>query len=100
MSNEPRLPDQIISVRAPRINGTIQHGLLPKMRVELFGAYQFRTAHNRKNRNFYPRVPIKKQEKEYWYRSMFRLRINGKWYGTAKAKYHFYSMGQVIEVLL
>ncbi len=100
MSNEHRIPDQTISIKMGRIRGTIQHGLLPKKRVEIFGAYQFKTAHNRLEANFYPKVPIDADEKKRWYENRFRLRVDGKWHMSHGKKYVFLTRKQVSEFLL
>lgn len=100
MSNEPRIPDQIISVRTPRVKRVIQHDLFPEMKVEMFGAYQFKDKHNRMDRNFRPTVPIGFEERKEWYNSMFRLRINGKWHVPGKTKYVFFSKEEVGRLLV
>lgn len=99
MSNEPRISDQVISVRAPRVGCKIQHELLPKMRVEIFGAYQFRGKHNRVARNFSPKPPVRAVDRDKWYHTMYRLRIDEAWYSPSNVKYTFFTMQQVIELI-
>jgi len=96
--SESRIPDQTISVRLPRKQGKIQHSFIPKIRVELFGAYQFRTNHNRLKRNFYPRPPSRTEERRQWYQTMFRLRLDGRWYG--ERKYTFLDRAAIAGLLL
>lgn len=100
MSNEFRIPDQVITVKAPRFQGKIQHELIPAMKIKLYGAYQFRKNHNRLNRNFHPPVPIKYDQKELWYSSMYRLKIDGTWYRPGNAKYQFFTVAEVLKLIL
>ena len=98
--SELRIRDQKITIEMPRIQGKIQHGLCPKKKIELFGAYQFRTKHNRMTRNFHPTVPILSEDKEAWYLNMFRLRIDGKWHPSGGKKYVFLSRAEISVLLL
>lgn len=99
MSNEPRIADRVYIVKAPRIDGEIQHENYPVYKVEIFGAYQFRNKHSRINRNFFPRVPIKKDSKKIWYSTMYRVRINDKWHSPSEVKYQFFDLFEISALL-
>jgi len=98
--SDPRIADRVVHVKMPRNKGKIEHGFVPSKKYEMFGAYQFRIKHDRKNRNFSPTVPIRREEKEEWYLGMYRLKINGRWYKPDGLKYVFLSPAEIALILV
>lgn len=97
--SELRIPDKALSVKNARIMGKIQHGKLPTKRIEMYGAYQFSSEHDRLERNFKPRPPVYPPNRRNWLNTMYRLRINGKWYSPNGVKYEFFSKDQISDML-
>lgn len=96
--SEQRIADVKITVTLPRQQGKKEHCFVKTLTVRGYVAEQFRRKHNRLNRNFYPTVPIKREEKEEWYRTMYRVKIGDKWLKTGKSKYEFYTREEVFQI--
>lgn len=66
------------------------------VKVELFSALDWRQNRRPGGRNMYPQPPWRS---DGWWESHYRLRIDGRWYGRSRKKYHFFSRGEVFEVI-
>ncbi len=67
-------------------------------RFEIYNAGQFKLRLDGKN--FSHSVPARRSDREDFYRIMFRLRIDGKWYNPRGRKYTFFSLGDISELFL
>ena len=63
---------------------------------QLYEAGQFKRRLD--GRHFSREFPVRKSQREEFYRNMFRLRIDGKWYG--KRKYTFFTKREIANLLL
>lgn len=90
--SEERTPDAIWHFRNASENGK------KTLKIELFGAAKWKHNWNPSTRNMYPRPPsILSAREEYW-EKYYRLRVGGRWYRNSKSKFHFFTMGEAVEV--
>ncbi len=66
-------------------------------RFEIYNAGQFKLCLD--GRNFNRSIPVRRHEREEFYRTMFRLRIDGRWYRRGGRNYTFLSFGEILEML-
>ena len=86
--SEIRTADLIITKYVPDHGGKRR-----RTKYELFAARQFATNWKPSRRNFHPQPALSTEQRQEYWRSMYRVRINGKWYG--KTKYSFFSLADV-----
>ena len=98
--SEQRVYDFAFTKNIAREKGKILHDSCLSHRYECFGAYQFKLKHNRIDNNFTPTVPILSKAKAKWYRRMYRVRIDGKWYNPSGGQYEFFTEAQIGRMLL
>lgn len=98
MSDE-RIPDMAFSRTIARENGKIKHGSRSSTRFEAFGAYQFRQKFKTQGRNFFPKLPARRADREKYATEMYRLRINGKWHMQDNKNYVFLTLNEIAMII-
>ncbi len=98
--SEQRLPDMAFSRTIARENGKILSKTEPGKRFELFGAYQFSGKCQSDGKNFYPRPGWRVAERREYFKTMYRLRIDGRWYMPNGRKYVFFGLDEVSKMLV
>lgn len=85
--SELRIPDAVWKFALPQGKKSL--------RFELFSARQWRPSWSPYKKSMHPTPPL--QDAAYW-RERYRLRIDGRWYGTSEKKYHFFTMEEVARL--
>jgi len=69
------------------------------MKVEVFYAYHWAGSWNPPSSLFYPRPPLRTEDRQRYWENMYRLRIDGKWFGI-KAKFNMFTRIEIGELLV
>ncbi len=96
--SEQRIPDMAFTRTIARENGKIKSGLCKSTRFEVYGAWQF--SQRLDGKNFSGDMPARKSARKEFYKTMFRLRIDGRWYMPGGRKYVFLTLEEIAKMLL
>ena len=70
-----------------------------RTKYELFPAKLWAKTWSPMGERFYPKLPLRSEDRKIFWESMFRLLINGKWY-QEKAKYCFMSREEAFRLII
>lgn len=96
--SEDRIPDQAYTRSNARENGKIKNELRSSVRFEIYGAYQFSGCLD--GVNFTKAVPPRREARKVFYKTMYRLRINRRWYKPGGCSYYFMDMEMFSSLLV
>lgn len=98
--SEQRIPDKRWVVRNAGIGGKIA---LEKRKSTIFEAYsvgQFAHQCHASGRNFYPNIPAHRDARRKYAETMYRLRVNGRWYKPGGKSYFFMTLEEIGMILV
>jgi hypothetical protein len=90
MSDE-RIPAGVIIVKTPRFQGK------KNVKIELFKAAQWQRKYRPFKKNVTPRPPVMDHDQVYW-AQRYRLRVDGRWHGSAGFKYTFFTLDEILQL--
>lgn len=96
--SEQRIPDMAFTRTIAREKSKIQNGSGKSTRFEVYAAWQF--SQRLDGKNFSGDMPARKSARKEFYKTMFRLRINGRWYRPGGRKYVFLTLAEIAKMLL
>lgn len=74
----------------------------PTTKIELFPATKWRRVYKPGRQNVFPRPPSLAEERNEFWETIFRLRVDGRWYNPEgkREKYVFFTTQELKELLV
>jgi len=94
--SEDRIYDLSVTLTVAREQGKLK-SKFSTTRFQIYNAGQFKQRLDGKN--FNRKIPSLKSERESWYLTMFRVRIDGRWHNPSGCRYEFFTIDQFFLIM-